>query len=473
MGWLSGKSAPAGRKAVDLDALARIFGGPDDPEWPASSFQSHIRNGYEKNELVYACITERVNAVAEAPIRAYASSSARRGQPIETHPMRKLLATPNPLMSETELFSMIELHLSLAGIAFIEVVADRAGTPVELWPLRPDLVRMKRGKTSIEYFYAVDGSRRVPVDVIPIRLPNPWDPFVGQPPMRPALRATEVDNRANSFVGSLLKNHAMPSVIVTMGDLEDALDDTTTNRLKTKWKQSYGGANMGEPAFLQTGMDVKTVGFNLRDLEFPDLRTISESRICAAFQVPPIVVGAAVGLNRSTFANYAEARRSFYEEFVTSENKLIREAFTRHLLPRFRAAGRSGVILRHDYSEVLALQETEEKRWTRATEGLRAGGLTLNDYRREVGLDEVPGGDVFLMPSGVIVTRDEDGRLQHVGDDPAVADPEQSGAKTLPLAEESKQIEMSNCLACGTFYPSMAEATMCEVAHTRTEGEAR
>lgn len=421
MGWLTGKSEPAGRKAVDLNALARIFGGADDPEWPGSSFQSHIRNGYDKNELVYACVTERVNAVAEAPIRAYASSSARRGQPIETHPIRRLLANPNPLQSETELFSMIELHLALAGIAFVEIVGDRGGEPAELWPLRPDLVRMKRSRTSIQYFYTVDGSRSIPVDVIPIRLPNPWDPFVGQPPMRPALRATEVDNRANSFVGALLKNHATPSVVVTMGDIEDALDDATTNRLKAKWKQSYGGQNIGEPAFLQTGMDVKTVGFNLRDLEFPDLRTISESRICSAFQVPPIVVGAAVGLNRATFSNYAEARRSFYEEFVTSENKLIRDAFTRHLLGRFRRAGRGDVVLRHDYSEVLALKESEEKRWTRATQGLQAGGLTLNDYRREVGLEEVDGGDVFLMPSGVIVTRDVDGTMQRVGDDPAAA----------------------------------------------------
>lgn len=441
MGWLSPKSNPSEHKAIDLGALARIFGGQDDPEWPGSSFASHVRNGYDKNELVYACVTERVNAVAEAPIRAYASSSARRGQPLESHPIRRLLENPNPLMSETDLFSMIELHLSLAGIAFIEIVEDRAGTPVELWPLRPDLVRMKRAGTKINYFYAVDGgSRYIPVDVIAIRLPNPWDSFVGQPPMRPALRATEVDNRANTFVGSLLKNHAMPSVVVTMGNLEDALDETTTNRLKAKWRQSYGGTNVGDPAFLQTGMDVKTVGFNLRDLEFPDLRTISETRICAAFQVPPIVVGAAVGLQRSTFSNYAEARRSFYEEFVTSENKLIREAFSRQLLPRFARAGRSSVILRHDYSEVLALQESEEKRWSRATDGLRAGGLTLNDYRQEVGLEEVPGGDVFLMPSGVIVTRDVDGTMQGVDGSASDGEASDDAATARAVAELIQKI---------------------------------
>jgi HK97 family phage portal protein len=422
MGWL-GKSLPPRaeeRKSaqIDLGALARIFGGNTDPEWPGSSFESHVRNGFDKNDLVFSCITRRVNAVSEPPLRCYPAGAVRRGEPIETHPLRQLIANPNPLMTEPDLASMVELHLALAGIAFVEIVSDRAGRPVELWPLRPDLVRMVREKATVRYFYAIDGSRLVPVDVIAIRLPNPVDPLVGQPPMRPALRATEVDNRANEFVGVLLKNHAMPSVVVTMGSLEDALDDVTTNRLKTKWRQSYGGAGLGDPAFLQTGMDVKPLGFNLRELEFPDLRTISESRICSAFEVPAIVAGAAVGLDRSTFANYAEARRAFYEEFATTEAKRIRAAFERALLPRFATSGRQNVILRHDWSEVEALRESEEKRWARATEGFKAGGLTLNDYRREVGLQIVPGGDVFLLPSGVVVTRDVDGVMQRA-DQPA------------------------------------------------------
>lgn len=428
MGWLSSKAVGEASLSsttgatVDLSALARMFNGETDPEWPGSTFLSHVENGYDKNDLVYACITERVTAVAGVPLRAYASSAARRGEPQENHPVRQLIARPNPLMTEVELFSMIELHLSLAGIAFIEVVPDRAGRPVELWPLRPDLVRIKRGRASVSYGYALDGSTVVPVDVIPIRLPNPVDPLVGQPPMRPALRAATVDNRANEFVASLLKNHAMPGVVVTMGSLEQAIDESVTSRLKAKWKTAYGGSSMGEPAFLQTGMDVKTLGLNLRELEFPDLRTISESRICSAFQVPAIVVGAAVGLNRSTFSNYGEARRSFYEEFVTSENDLIRSAFERHLLVRFKTPGRADVVLRHDYSEVVALRESEQARWTRATEGFKAGGLTLNDWRREVGLPEVPGGDVFLIPSGVLVTRDVQGAMQRV-DDPGAHAP--------------------------------------------------
>jgi len=428
MGYLSRKPrSPAAQDVADLvPEAAKMSGGlagllsqgsnwgmGPDPEYPASTFLNHVYQGFDKNELVYACIEEKSTSIAEAPVRVY-DAAQRSRDPIDTHPLRQLIANPNPLMTEFEMYEMLQLHLDLAGNAFWEIVTDRAGRPVELWPLRPDLVRMKRSRSSLSYGYFVDGAV-YPVDVLHFRLPSPVDPLVGTPPMRAALRATALDNEATDFVKALLQNHAIPGVVITMADLEHALDEATTNRLKTKWKQSYGGKRRGEPAFLQAGMDVKALGLNLKDLEFPDLRTISESRICMSFGVPPILVGAKIGLDRSTFANYAEARKSFWEETLMPLQKRVASAINARLLPMFGSgSGVRRVVARHDNSEVLALREDELARWTRATEAFRAGGLTLNDYRREVGKEPVAGGDVFFVPSGIIATRDAAGNMQQV-----------------------------------------------------------
>jgi HK97 family phage portal protein len=418
MGWLRAArptdsrlaevKAAGGRSIVELlDGV-----GSSSPDYPGSTFLSHVREGYEKNELVYACIEERVTSMAEAPLRVY-DAGGRRGDTREDHPLRQLLANPNPLMTEFEMAEMLQLHLDLAGNAFWEVIADRAGRPAELWPLRPDLVRMKRSGNTVSYGYEMRG-RTVGVDVLHFRLTAPVDGLVGTAPMRPALRATALDNEATDFVKTLLQNHAIPGVVVTMSDLESVLDEATTNRLKTKWKQSYGGSKRGEPAFLQAGMDVKTLGLSLKDLEFPDLRTISESRICMSFGVPPILVGAKVGLDRSTFANYKEARSSFWEETIMPLQRRVRDTISARLLPRFLGPGKPRVMLGHDLSGVLALRESEESRWTRATEAFRAGGLTLNDFRHEIGVPEVSGGNVFLVPSGVVATRDVSGVMSQV-----------------------------------------------------------
>lgn len=433
MGWLTS------REVKDSESLFRLFGGSTpDPEWPASTFLNHVDQGYSKNELVYACIAEKATSTPEATLRVY-DALGRRGEPLQDHPLRRLLANPNPLMSEFELFELLSVHLDLAGNAFWEKVRDRSGRVVELWPVRPDRVRMKRGNHSVSYGFAVDGSKTVPIDVVHFKLPNPVDPMVGTPPMRAALRATALDNEATDFVKALLQNHAIPGVVVKMSNLESVLDDTTTDRLKAKWRASYGGKNRGEPAFLQAGMDVQELGLNLKDLEFPDLRTISESRICMSFGVPPIIVGAKVGLDRSTFANFAEARRAFWEQTLMPLQRRLRDTIAAQLLPDMPGGtgtrGLVNVSLRWDTSEVIALRESEVDRWTRATEAFRAGGLTVNDYRREIGQSEVTGGDIFLMPSGTIATRDMAGAVQQLNGQPAT---EQAPPKGAQLAIETK-----------------------------------
>lgn len=435
MGWL--RSGPERKDVTSL--LDILTGNSVGPEYPGVNFLSHVRNGWDRNELVFACITERATSVPQGTLRPY-DALGRRGEPLQAHPLRRLLANPNPLISEYDLFELLILHLDLAGNAFWEKVRDRAGNVVELWPLRPDKIRMVRSKRDVSYRYVVaGGSRSVPVDVVHFRYTNPADPLVGCPPMASALRAVSLDNEATDFVKTLLQNHAIPGVIVKMADIGEVLDDAVTERLKAKWEQSYGGRNRGKPAFLQTGMDVQELGLNLKDLEFPDLRDVSETRICSVFRVPPMVVGAKVGLEHSTFSNMKEARRAMWEGAILNLQRRIRDTIAAQLLPDLSVgSGTRGfrqVSLRWDNSEVDALRESEADRWNRATEAFRAGGLTVNDYRREIGQPDVDGGDVFLMPSGVVATRDMDGAVESLNGRRASLDP---GAKQVAAPERKR-----------------------------------
>jgi HK97 family phage portal protein len=202
----------------------------------------------------------------------------------------------------------------------------------------------------------------------------------------------------------LLQNRAVPGVVITT---QQKIDEDTATRMTAAWKRKFGGDRRGEPAVLQRGMDVKVLGLDLAKLEFPDLRTISESRICMAFQVPPILVGAKVGLDRSTFANYGEARRSFWEETLMPLQRRIGDVISSRLLPEVApiSGATRRVVVHWDRSQILALKESEAAIWERATNALRAGAITVNDFRHTVGLPKVPGGDVFLRPAGVEPTR--------------------------------------------------------------------
>ncbi|MFF4547270.1 phage portal protein [Streptomyces sp. NPDC001406] len=402
MGWLSG---PPAQKLVGGDAFGPGLDlGLNNPVYPEPSFMSFASQAFGRNELVYACIMMKATSLPEAPLRVFGPDGL--GEPRENHPLRELIANPNPLLTEFELLELTVVHMDLAGIAFWEIVRDRAGRPVQLWPLRPDLVRLIRqrdGRT--RYGYVLGGSIvDLGTDVLAFKYPNPVDPLVGQPPLRPALRAVALDNEATDFVKALLQNRAVPGVVITT---QRKVDQDISDRLATKWKEKFGGTRRGEPAVLQTGMDVKVLGLDLQALEFPDLRTISESRICMAFGVPPILVGAKVGLDRSTFSNAAEARRSFWEETILPLQRRIGDVIVRRLLPEVNDSQfvlPRRVVVKFDNSGVLALKESEQAIWERALNALRAGAITVNTFNQVVGLPQVPGGDVYLRPAGVIPT---------------------------------------------------------------------
>ena len=50
------------------------------------------------------------------------------------------------------------------------------------------------------------------------------------------------------------------------------------------------------------------------EMALTDSHNHTESRICSVLGVPPILISANVGLQRSTFSNYREARFSFHSE---------------------------------------------------------------------------------------------------------------------------------------------------------------
>jgi HK97 family phage portal protein len=424
MGWLTKQTVPEaegkriGLGVPDADS-GRLYVPPFGTNtgrsntagllFPDSGFETFAQQGFARNELVWACITKKAGELPQSTMRVYPDPRGE-GEAIEEHRLRRLLEEPNEVTNEHEFWALQVVYKDLAGSTFTLVERARDGGPAALWPLRPDLVRVQPSTTDPRvwrWLYCPDPMNpewQIPVaqeDMIRVRYPNPLDAYFGAAPLRPAARATSLANGATEYVSDLLRNQAIPGIVI---ESQDAVNEQIADRLKLRWKLAFGGRRRGEPAVLQKGMKVQTVGLNLTQLEFPDLRTISESRICMALHVPPILVGAKVGLDRSTFANYGEARVSFWEETIMPDQDHYLAAFRKRLIGSVTGVGRRRVFLRWDNSGVLALRESEGSKWERATVALRAGGITVNDFRRTVGLPPVEGGDVFLTPAGVLPT---------------------------------------------------------------------
>jgi HK97 family phage portal protein len=352
------------------------------PAYSPTNFLANVQYGYRRNELIYACIAMKADSAALPTLRAY---SRRTDKEIPDHPVRAVITRPNPYMTEFDLWSISLMMLDLAGRCYWEKQRSKAGRVVGLWPLRPDWVQPIRGGSGLPvgYQYAVPGrSQPVPLDaadVLEFKLWDPIDLYSGLAPVSVAGRVGDVDNAATDFLKKFFDEGGIPPGVLSS---KLKLTDQAVGDIRRRWKERYGGwKNWTEPAVLDSEATFQRTGLTFAEMGFDVLDARSEARICAILRMPPILVGAKVGLDRSTFSNYAEARKAWWQDDLTPQYRRLGDEAQNDLASEFG----SDVVLRWDFSQVPALQEDRQTAVTLATVAWKADGLKLDEYREAIG----------------------------------------------------------------------------------------
>lgn len=349
------------------------------PQYPTDNFIDNSVGGYGKNEVVYACVQEITSSLSEAPIQALDSE----GLVVNTDQTVQLLNKPNPYMSGFDFWEITVNHLYLAGNAYWFKVKTRGNKVKELWPLRPDRIRVVPDKDKFiqAYIYQIDGkNHKIAVeDIVHFKFPNPTNEFIGMSPLRPGCRQIATDNDATDFAKVMLQNGGVPGGILK---IPEPLSREARQRIRSQWKQAYGGGGRGEIAVLEGDTTYEQISLDMHALAFADLREISESRICMLFGVPPIIIGAKVGLDRATYANYKEARASFWEETISSLQRRLTSRI--ELDPDLNPRNRDFIF---DLSNVPAMADKRQQKFNNAVLGVQSGIITVDEARAEIGLD--------------------------------------------------------------------------------------
>ncbi len=373
------------------------------PEWmrysfSSPTFRSLAQEGYKGNGGVFGCISALAFAFPEPPLLVW-QEIANGKSPLHGHALSKLLKRPNPQMGMAELLQYTIVYMAVGGNCYWYKVRSQAGRVVQLWPLHDGQITPMPGKTVLIDHYDLDMGTGKPErieasEIVHHRwMPDPLAPHKGVGPLIALAREVDTDNEATRYLFALLKNDAMPrlALVVPQGvELTPAQYD----RLENQWSDKHGGDKRGGVAILEGGLDVKTVATNLKELEFNLLRRIPESRMSASFRVPAIIAGLYVGLEHGTLANYAEARTQFADDTLVPLWSNLADEVSTDLLPDF--AGREDEIVEFDLAKVQALQARimAQRKW--ALEGLRGGGLLVNEFRAACDLPLDVNGNVYL-----------------------------------------------------------------------------
>ena len=316
-----------------------------------------------------------------APLSPNARAS---GEPVGAdHPLQRLLDAPNPFWTRGDLWRATETHLSLWGAAFWALERDEHGAIREIWPLRPDRMRIiPDAQSYIKGFVFVgDGSQLapyIPEDIVWMRYFNPLDEYAGLSPIAPLRLSADMGLDALRANRKLLQNDSAPGLIIeTAGDPTDA----EVHAFFQRWESRYQGVEkLRRPALLGAGMKATNLGFSPRDMEYIESLRWSLEDIARVFGVPKMMIG---DMEHTTYSNFSAARRLFWEDTVSAQLALYQDALQRYLLPHF---GDPALRVEFDLSGVEALKESEASKAKRRRLYVQAGIMTVNEARREMGL---------------------------------------------------------------------------------------
>ena len=343
-------------------------------QWTPRNYASLAREGFAGNAIGYRCVRMIAEAASSIPLLLYQGEVE-----LTTHPLLDLLQQPNPSQTRRDLFENIISYLLVAGNSYIEV-SSLEGTPRELISLRPDRVKVIAGQNGWPeaYEYSVYGaSTRLSAEhILHIKMFNPLDDYYGQSPLEAAQRSIDTHNSAAAWNKAMLDNAARPSGALIYSATEGKLTDEQFERIKNELQETYQGAsNAGRPMVLEGGLDWKEMGYSPAAMEFIETKNASAREIALAFGVPPMLLGIP---GDNTFANYAEANRTFWRQAVVPMMGRVVEALTNFIGPPFG----QGLRLTFDLDQVEALAPDRDALWKRVND---ASFLSADEKRAAVG----------------------------------------------------------------------------------------
>ena len=294
-----------------LAARIRNAVRPDDPQrstqwFPLGASESGIvvtpENATELS-AVTACVTLIASSIAAAPWHVVTGDGQRFFENDEDPLAQLLNLRPNDDETAMAFREALMISALLYGNGYCEVVRDRRGEPVRLWPLLPDRVTPRRdAEAPYRLFYEFrqqqGGVVRLEQDQVFHLRGSGITGIVGEPLVAKAARvlglAAAQERFASTFFGN---NTQIGGVLSYPGKLprdEKGRPDGTIDRLRADWAAAHQGPSRAwRPAILEQGMRWQAFEVNASDAQLLEARRFSVEEIARLFGVPGHLVGIA------------------------------------------------------------------------------------------------------------------------------------------------------------------------------------
>ena len=322
MSWLArmlGHVEPPVKRAIPAAVVADVWDLLIDDVRSKSKKPStrELEDAYSGSDLVRSVTQEIIQAITATKVEASMG-------------VRTLLEHPNVIQGWSAFVTQFFVAYLTTGFGSVLKVPVGSAATQELHVLKTSALNRQEGtfeKPFAHLSYA-DGRNHYPglqlKDLITMISPAGGSATSPVSPLTSCWDVVQMDIARSRFQrAALLRLPFMVGVVET----ESTTSKPQRDQLQQSLKQILGGDTLVMP----NGAHMTTPGLGRDSITLPGLGEQAEARVCAAFNVPPILVGVLAGLNRSTYANYGEARASFRQETITPILAQMSDAFSRGL----------------------------------------------------------------------------------------------------------------------------------------------
>ncbi len=367
----------------------------------------------------YAAISVIGRSVAKVPLRLY----AKRGSPkkeriirrkelgmterfdqvkfykaqgyeveeVKEHPFLELMKNVNPIMNAFELWELTQNYMDIMGNCYWYLVRNAVGIPKEIWVLMGQNIKIVPESQNLVagYLYQL-GNMANPIrfgkdEVIHFKYPHLSSLYYGYSPLEAAAYSVDSQKYQKRWEINLFKNAATPGITL---ETEKQMSATAYNRMKKQFDKTYRGVEKaGATLILEEGVKAKKLTLTPQELSFLEGRKLTREEILGIYGVPLTKLGFGETTNRAT----AEALDyTFAKETVLPRLVRLQEKINEQLICIYDAK----LFVQFDNP----IPRDKDYELKERAINIKNGVTTINEERQEMGLEEVPWGNVPLMP---------------------------------------------------------------------------
>lgn len=361
---------------------------------------TRLRTGITVNDdtataitAVYRSVQLIASTIASLPLHVFERQEDGTREKVQYDADRYLWARPNPEVSSMVFWETVVGHEVLNGNAYLFVVKNRQGEPLELWPIEPARVTVQRDERG-KKVYTIDGA----VEMVDFALGGEivhvtgWgrNGLVGISPIRQMAQALGLIRAAEDYASLIYSQGSAPGGILST---DQAITEPQAEMFRIRWERANGGlARSHKTAVLGNGLKWQSTSIDLEDAQMLATRQFQVAEIARMFGIPEHLLGShdkqsswgtGLEVNMRAFVTYTLQPHMIRFEQTISDELLRGERYVKFEL---------GGLLRGTALEQAAVLERYQRMGVYSINDM----LTLLD-RAPIG----PAGDQRLVPLNV------------------------------------------------------------------------